>query len=363
MGNISNLFSYEKVNTGRQVELDIAKSFSIIFMIFLHTMWVMMSYNHAFSPSYEFIVGNILGRPYAAPIFMFCMGVGIVYSRNSQWDKMVKRGAILYLLGILVNIFEFVIPHFVSGTLLGNWNAFPINGGLLLFCVDILAFAGLAFISIGILKKFKLSNRKFLAVAILLSIFGTVLRGIDFGIPILNLVFADFIGTGGGFTAFPLFNWLIFPIAGYIWGQYYIKAKKKSDFFRFWPIFIIVALIYFLVSSAWWGGILSTEDIHLYYFMNTLDAIFCIFSAHGVIGLCNWIMEYLPDKIIKATKILSGNINTIYIVQWIFIPLTGILIAYFFKDLVVNDLINSIISICMIIFSTAVALGYKKLRS
>lgn len=134
MGNISNLFSHEKVNTGRQVELDIAKSFSIIFMIFLHTMWVMMSYNYAFSPAYEFIVGNILGRPYAAPIFMFCMGVGIVYSRNSQWDKMVKRGAILYLLGILVNIFEFFIPHFISGMLLGNWKAFPINGGLLLLC-------------------------------------------------------------------------------------------------------------------------------------------------------------------------------------------------------------------------------------
>lgn len=32
--NISGLFSYEKVNTGRQVELDIAKAVSIIFMVF-----------------------------------------------------------------------------------------------------------------------------------------------------------------------------------------------------------------------------------------------------------------------------------------------------------------------------------------
>lgn len=361
--NISGLFSYEKVNTGRQVELDIAKALSIIFMVFLHTMWVMMNYNYAFSPIYEFTVGNILGRPYAAPIFMFCMGIGIVYSRNSQWDKMVKRGAILYILGILVNVFEFFIPNLVSGILLGNWDAFPISGGLLLFCVDILAFAGLAFISMGILKKLELSNKTWIAIAVIMSLIGTLLRGTDFGIPLINLFFADFIGSSGGFTAFPLFNWLIFPIAGYVWGQYFIRAKDKGDFFKFWPIFIILALIYFFASTNLWGGILSTEDIHLYYFMTTLDALFCIINAHGVIGLCYWIAKYLPDAIIKAVTILSRNINTIYIAQWFFVPLTSIFISYFFKDLIINDLLNSIIAICMIILATLVSLGYNKLRS
>ena len=51
----SFLFSDENVNVGRQVELDIAKALSIIFMVFLHTMWVMMNFNHSFSPGYEFI--------------------------------------------------------------------------------------------------------------------------------------------------------------------------------------------------------------------------------------------------------------------------------------------------------------------
>lgn len=115
---ISNLFSDEKINVGRQIELDIAKALSIVFMIFLHTMWVTMNFNHALSPTYEFVVGSILGRPYVAPIFMFCMGVGIVYSRHSQWDLMVKRGITLYILGILVNVFEFFIPHFLSEKLI-----------------------------------------------------------------------------------------------------------------------------------------------------------------------------------------------------------------------------------------------------
>ena len=200
--NISNLFSDDKINTGRQVELDIAKAMSIIFMIFLHTMWVNMAFNHSFSPAYEFTVGSLLGRPYAAPIFMFCMGVGIVYSRKSQPKTMIRRGAILYLLGILVNIFEFFIPNFLSGTLLGNWDAFPIQGGLLLFCVDILAFAGLAFIFIGILKKMDLSNRNMAIVAVVLSVIGSLTRGTDFGVTFLNLFVSDFIG---GFVEDALF--------------------------------------------------------------------------------------------------------------------------------------------------------------
>ena len=43
--NIPELFSDEKVNVGRQVELDIAKALAIIFMIFLHTLMVVQGYN------------------------------------------------------------------------------------------------------------------------------------------------------------------------------------------------------------------------------------------------------------------------------------------------------------------------------
>ena len=115
--NVSNLFSDEKVNTGRQVELDIAKGLAIIFMIFLHTIMVVSAYNASLSPNYNFAFSNVLGRPFAAIVFMFCMGVGVVYSRHSQWDTMVKRGVKLYLLGVLVNVFEFFIPHFLATSL------------------------------------------------------------------------------------------------------------------------------------------------------------------------------------------------------------------------------------------------------
>ena len=359
---MSNLFSEEKVNTGRQVELDIAKALSIIFMIFLHTLMVLPSFNADIGSTYNFIISNILGRPYAAPIFMFCMGVGVVYSRHSQWDVMIKRGVKLFLLGILVNIVEFFLPCYVCGTLLGRWDVFPTAGGLLLFCVDILAFAGLAFILMGILKKLELSNKQLIIVAVVMSLIATFTRNIDFGVPVINLFFANFIGNKGGFGAFPLFHWFIFPIAGYIWGQYFMRANDKKEFFKFWPILLIVALAYFLLSSQIWGGVASS-DVHLYYFMTTLDAIFCIINAHAVIGLCYWIAKYLPDAIIKGFSILSSNITNIYVVQWCLIPLGIIFITYLFKEFVFTNLTSSLYSVCILVISTVLALAYKKLRS
>ena len=360
--NFSNLFSDEKVNTGRQVELDIAKGLAIIFMIFLHSVMVVQCYNTGLSSTYSFVIGNVLGRPYAAVVFMFCMGVGVVYSRHSQWDTMIKRGVKLYLLGILVNVFEFFLPHFLAVSLGVSADPFPLDGGWLLICVDILAFAGMAFVLMGILKKFEVSNKKLIAIAVVMSVAGTLLTGIDFGIQDLNSIFGHLFGTYHGHTAFPLFNWFIFPVAGYVWGQYFIKAKDKSEFFKFWPILLIIALVYFFVSSKYCGGVFS-EDVHLYYYLNTLDAVFCVINAHAVIGLCYWLLKFLPDAFIKLFSILSSNINNIYIAQWFFIPIAVILITYFSKDLLLTDLVTSIFAICILIISTLVALGYKKIRT
>jgi hypothetical protein len=58
---------------------------------------------------------------------MFCMGVGVVCSRHSQWDVMIKRGVKLYLLGVLVNIFEILLPGFLCGTPFGRWDVFSME--------------------------------------------------------------------------------------------------------------------------------------------------------------------------------------------------------------------------------------------
>lgn len=92
-----------------------------------------------------------------------------------------------------------------------------------------------------------------------------------------------------------------------------------------WLLCIIVEVAYFPISTHYWGGIASI-DVHFYYFMNTLDAIFCIINAHGVIGISYWILKYLQDALITFFTILSSNITNIYIAQWFYIPLAVIII-------------------------------------
>jgi hypothetical protein len=354
---MSELFSNKKINVGRQLELDIAKGLSIIFMIFMYCLMVGSVFNNSISAPFELIFGDILGKPCAAPILMFCMGVGIVYSSYSRPTNMIKRGVKLFLLGILVNIFEFFLPNYLSGILLNEWTLFPTAGGLLLFFVDVLAFAGLALILIGILKKFKIPDNSMLTLAILLSLLGSVFRFTDLGSDVLNLILGNFIGTEGGFTVFPLFNWLIFPITGYVWGQYFIRCTDKDKFFKSWPIFLIVSLLYFIFSTQIIGGFLM--DAHNYYFMTTLDVIFCLMYIHGNLGLCYFMKDRLPEAIIKVFSILSDNINVIYIVQWFVMPLLIILVVYLFKDIVFTDLLLLILSIFVLIISTASAMLYK----
>ena len=359
---MNDLFSKDKINTGRQIELDIAKSFSTIFMIFIHSITIAMLFENTISIPYYIIVGSILGGPFSAPVFMFCMGIGIIYSRHSQPNTMIKRGIKLLILGILVNLFSFILPHFLSQHLLNSGNIVPILGGLKLFYVDILGFAGLSFVILGIFKKINLSNKQLLAVGIILSILGFILRFSDFGTIPLNIMFGYFIGTGYEFTAFPLFSWIIFPIAGYIYGQYFIRTKNKSKFFRLWPIFIIISIIYFIIYMILIYDSYGTFPEGYYFYMSTLLALFCIILIHGDLGFSFWLSKKIPDKLKNVFVLASKNITGIYVIQWLLIPITIILIKYANKSIVFNDLSVTIIALFIVIASTLCALSLKKMK-
>ena len=53
--SIKDLFSDEKVNTGRQMELDIAKGLSIIFMVFINFLILVGDFNHSTSFIYNIL--------------------------------------------------------------------------------------------------------------------------------------------------------------------------------------------------------------------------------------------------------------------------------------------------------------------
>lgn len=356
---MEKIFSNEPVNRGRQTELDLAKCLAIFFMIFLHCYFATSYFANDISLGMQRALSQLFGGPFAAPVFMFAMGVGMVYSRNQEPAYLIKRGIKLLQLGFFVNIGEFFVPYFLSGNLMDDWERFPIANGLLLFCIDILAFAGMAFMLVGVLKKLKLSARGTVIVALILSIIGSFARFHDFGSNVPNLIAGYFIGSAGGFTAFPLFNWFIFPAVGLLFGEYYMRCSNKEKLWRLWPLGLIVSVAYFVISWFLPHGFLS--ETHLYYFMTTIDAVFCLICIYGVIGVCYLVSKHLPGGIIRFFSKTSSNLNTIYVIQWFIIPITYVLIVYFNRDIVFGDLSLVIIALLEMVVSTLLAGGYKKI--
>ena len=355
---MDNLFSNEPVNNGRQIELDLAKCLAIIFMIFLHCYFATSYFANDISLGMQRAVSQFFGGPFAAPVFMFAMGVGIVYSGNRASAYLIKRGIKLIQLGFFVNICEFFVPYFLAGNLLDDWETFPIANGLLLFCVDILAFAGTTLILVGVLQKLKVSSKGMVIVALILSIIGSFARFHDFGSNVPNLIAGYFIGSAGGFTAFPLFNWFIFPAVGLLSGEYYMRCNNKEKLLRLWPAGLVISAAYFVISWFLPHGFLS--EIHSYYFMTTVDAMFCLMCIYGAVGFCYLMSKYLSERTDYFISKISSNLNTIYVIQWFLIPVTYVLIVYFNRDIVFGDLSLVIISLLEIVVSTLFAGWYKK---
>ncbi len=83
----------ELVRGERQVELDIGKGIAVLLMICVHVQEA-LSHSVVQYSLFGCIVEFVTGFP-AAPLFMFVMGVGTVYSRRQDAGYAIGRGASL----------------------------------------------------------------------------------------------------------------------------------------------------------------------------------------------------------------------------------------------------------------------------
>lgn len=208
----TGIFGEKEVNTGRQVELDIAKGFAILFMVWVHT---------AETFGNEQGIGNaiveILGGPFAAPVFMVCMGIGMRYAKKTAAKDLAKRGAGLLFTGLILNVFRYVIPLFIGYAATGETlflYTFPF-----LFGVDILEFAGLAFLFFALAKKFSWSDKSLAAIAVLSSLCGMLLKEMSTGFLYADQFLGYIWGNDEAETYFPFLNWILFPVFGYLFGK------------------------------------------------------------------------------------------------------------------------------------------------
>lgn len=313
------VFSRERINTGRQLEFDLAKAVTIVLMIWTHTY---ESLSTGFEPSLSAINSYVRGSIAGAVTFMFCMGIGLSYTTHNSVKDCLERGLKIITTGFILKLFQEIIPAYLS------FHIFNIPGNLVYLVyglsVDILQFAGLSFLFVGWLKKLKVGNAGMLLISIVLSILGTLLEGLSTGCYPVDQLLGFVVGTPTD-SYFPFFNWFIFVAAGQWFGDKYQFLQDKK---RFHAISLLLgtilctAYIYisFNVEQNIFKGL--TSKIFLGH-RTVFDAIICLLINVGLISLFYYAGQLIPKKLVPVVIHPSKHINQYYCISWVLIqPVT-----------------------------------------
>ena len=144
---IKGCFSTEKKNLSRQPEIDIAKGFSILFMVFCHVFETLVYYfdpeqSIAFS---EGFLDNILGGSLSAPVFMFFMGISLCYSKRAGAGDLLMRALKMMGAIVILELCRTGVPGLIEWLLYQDPESLEYTV-CMLFCADIMQFAVLAFL-------------------------------------------------------------------------------------------------------------------------------------------------------------------------------------------------------------------------
>ncbi|MBQ6021194.1 MAG: DUF1624 domain-containing protein [Clostridia bacterium] len=270
-----------EVNIGRQPELDLAKGWAVICMVIIHMMGISRKHEEVTSWIFDYLIDT----PLVAPCFVFCLGIGICYTRKRP-KELVIRGLGLFFSGlILQRIFLFSSM------------------------IDVLQFAGLATIVMAAVKKIKLPPWLFLLFSAGCYAAQVMTDGIITAHPFFNKIISYIVQQDT--QNFSLCALLIYAAGGYVFGSYLRRQPNKTAFYLTSGVGGILLLgIYFLCGSdTLWGPererIERTLLVPITY--GTITVFLC--AIH-------FLLRILPERIKQFFFRLSRNVTAIYCIHW-----------------------------------------------
>lgn len=351
-----NLFEKSEINIDRQPEVDLAKFICLFGMVIVHCFEIFVSYS-VVTTSLQYILIYVLDFIFGAPTFMFCMGIGIAYSRRSTPSELMKRGLKIFLLGYLLNVFC-SLGYLV---LLRDVGSFVVG----ILGLDIMQFAGLALILFGFLKFLKTPDWGIGIIAAAMSVLGTVIRTVDLGNSLANVFLGLLIGTfdyewmTGGI--FPLVNWFIFVVAGYYFAKLLKRCAKKAKLYGiFSSVAAVVLLVYMLIAIPRRLGMMGS--VLRFHHMWIHEALVCIAGAVFALGFYYAITRILPRGARRVVLDVSKNINTVYCLQWVIIAWTAMILFVLEKNQL-SDGVLVVLGIVIFLISAGIAHFYGRLKS
>jgi uncharacterized membrane protein len=289
---------------------DLFKGLAALFMVQIHITELFLD-----AAGRESLFGKtslFLGGPFAAVVFMLVMGYFIARNKSSMAQNMF-RGVQIFILGFLLNFgLNF---HLLLKIRFADW---PYNPLEYLFGIDILYLAGMSIVVLAVLKSLKKGQE---AVALILLVSVIALTGF------MNLkLTADnhyyilpFIAGNYSWSYFPLFPWLAYPLAGFIFARYEPKIKLFYESNKTASISIIsaVALGVFLYAKQ---GINTTINLPAYYHHTFLFILWAIGLSALWALLLKFVVKLLPGAAVTNFFCYIGkNITLFYVIQWLII--------------------------------------------
>ena len=319
------IFSKEKVNTGRQKEIDLLKAYSIIMMIITHCIDDLYNYE---SDVIAALIDDKLAQLIGAQAFMICMGLGMIYSKKAAAKDFLSRGFAILITGQLLNIFRYAVPGIAFYYLLGAQSSKAST--FLTFSSDILQFAGLFFICMALFTYLKLSNLWVFIISVAANIVGTLTYGaVSTGSYALDQFLGMFIFTETE-SYFPLIHWMVFPAFGLLLGEILTHVRDKKKFYSIVLIpSSLVFILYFIVSENAEQSLFTLfTEWQSFCYIRIVDVIPSVISCMAVLSVCYFVSEHLSERAGKCVSFVSKNINRYYCVHYIFVmPVSMYLMA------------------------------------
>ena len=323
------------MNKGRQFEVDCIKCFAIFFMICIHVYEQLgrYDYKHLLPTGFFRNAIEFLGGPMAAPVFMFAMGMGMVYTRHNSPEEFIKRGWKLLFMGFALNFFRESLLEILGNIILGMDYSFDyIADGFL--NIDILHFAGMTFIIVGLMKKAKIGTGRMVVVGVLLQAVGMWASHLTLSSVIPRNLLGLLLPTGEK-VAFPFALWCLYPLLGIIFAEYLQKVLDKDGFYRM-LILTSVVVVVALTSCLCWVGydiryIYGLAD-NSYYHQTFISVLWVMPFVLIALGVSHFLFGNKEQtRVGKFISFCSRNLNVIYIIQWIIIAWTVAVLTAFNK--------------------------------
>ena len=360
------IFSNELVNTSRQWELDLARAIIIFCLGWVH-VFIECTTDEGLCSGIPYLFDTIIGGPFGAPMFMFVMGVGMCYTKKNTPKDYFIRGVKLFVLAYILNVCRFLIPYLL-GYAVTNDAEYYIEP--LLYKVlgnDIFTFAGLAMMILALFIKLKLSKVVMLVIATVMCAFGTLLNGVDVGNPLGNIFLGYLIGTEDAaemvHSYFPVLNWMLFPVFGYVFGHVLRRVKDKNLFYLvFSTPAIVIAIIYFIYGINAEVGMFG-EGQNCYYHMIFSDVLASMCLTLGMMGVYHFVMKIIPGKLFYIAWTISEYITPVYFIHWIFVSFSVNVLMYIVRGTTILASWQSfLLGLAIIIVSIIIAHIYAKLK-